>query len=145
MTIITTDHEDGKTIDGRFEIFFKRFKLNSILRKINATKEKGVLASVLVSFILKLVFTQKNFYATFTSKREELPFGKDAVYRMLNEPSVRWEALVPNLAMEVIPVIDNLTSSERRCALIIDDTPYCRDRSKKVELLSRFKDHSENR
>jgi hypothetical protein len=41
--------------------------------------------------------------------------------------------------------IDKLTAKDRRTAIIIDDTSYKRDRSKKVELLSRFRDHTDNR
>ena len=145
MNIMQWNEEKSNDFDGRIEGFFKRFKLGAILRKIGATKEKGIAGYVLVVFLLKLVFSQKNFYRTFTSERESLPFGKDAVYRLLCESSVKWEQLVPSVSSSVIPSIDNLTSKERRSALIIDDTPYYRDRSKKVELLSRCKDHSENR
>jgi len=67
------------------------------------------LVSVLFSFLLKLVFTQKNFYTTFTSERETLPFEKDAVYRFMSEPSARREELVPKVSSAVIPVIDDLT------------------------------------
>jgi len=38
-------------------------------------------------------------------------------------------------------VVDKLTSDERKSVLIIDDSPYYRDRSKKVEFLSRCFDH----
>lgn len=145
MTIMPMEQENDKAINDSFERFYERFKINTILRQINATKTKGILVRVLYAFLMKLVFTQKNFFATFTSERENLPFEKDAVYRFMGEPSVRWEKLVPSVSFAVIPVIDDLTSDKRRSALIVDDTPYYRDRSKKVELLSRFKDHSENR
>ena len=145
MTIMPVGQEKNKAIDDNFDKFFKRFKINAILRRINVKKEKGILVGVLFSFILKLVFTQKNFYTTFSSGRENLSFSKDAVYRFMGNPSARWEKLVPEVSSAVIPVIDDLTSKERRSALVIDDSPYYRDRSKKVELLSRFKDHSENR
>jgi len=145
MTIMPIEHENDKMFEDSFKKFFKRFRVNAILRAINATKQKGIVVSVLFGFIMKLVFTQKNFYATFSNEREGLPFGKDAVYRFMSEPSARWEELVPRVSNAVIPAIDDLTSRERRSVLIIDDTPYYRNRSKKVELLSRFKDHSENR
>jgi hypothetical protein len=145
MTIMPEGQSKDKVIDGRIERFFIRFKINAILRNINATKKKGVVTCLLFSFLLKLVFTQKNFFATFTSERETLPFEKDCVYRLLGDSSVRWENLVPQVSYAIIPIIDDLTSDKRRSALIIDDSPYYRNRSKKVELLSRFKDHSTNR
>jgi hypothetical protein len=145
MSIINETQENNNAIDDSFDRFFKRFKIGDTLRKINATKQKGILVSTLFSFILKLVFTQKNFYETFSSKRESLSYGKDAVYRFMGDPKVKWEDLVPSVAAKVVPVVDSLTGSERRSALVVDDSAYYRDRSKKVELLSRFKDHSENR
>jgi len=145
MNIMNEHEEKSNELDVRIELFFKRFKLRRIIQEIGATKTKGIPAYLIVVFILKLVFIQKNFYRIFTSERESMQFGKDAVYRLLCEPSVKWEEMVPAVSSAVIPVIDDLTSKERRSALIIDDSPYYRDRSKKVELLSRFKDHSINR
>ena len=145
MTIMPLEQENSKGIDDSFERFFIRFKISKILRRINATKMKGILVDILICFAMKLVFTQKNFYTVFSNGRDNLSFGKDALYRLLGEPSIRWEEFIPCLAMDVIAVIDNLTSENRKCALIFDDTSYYRDRSKKVELLSRFKDHSTNR
>ena len=145
MNIMNESQEKGNEFDGRIDIFFNRFKIRQILQKIGATKIKGITTCVLVLFLLKLVFNQKSFYQIIMSERESLSFEKDAIYRFLGNSSVKWEELVPSLSAAVIPVIDDLTSEERLCALIVDDSPYYRDRSKKVELLSRFKDHSENR
>jgi hypothetical protein len=73
-----------------------------------------------------------------------MSFGKDVIYRFLDRSQVRWEEFIPNLAAAVIPEVARLTSEDRRSAWVIDDSPYYRDRSKKVELLSRFRDHSKN-
>ena len=145
MFIMNEKQNFDNVIEDSFEKFIRRFKINSILRRIGAVKEKGVSTYLLFAFLLRLVFTHKNFYTTFSSGREALPFEKDAVYRFLGNASIRWEELVPAVANAVIPVIDDLTSAERKCALIVDDTPYYRNRSKKVELLSRRYDHSEKR
>lgn len=145
MTIIYEEYGIDKTLDKRFEYFTKRFKINRLLSKIGASKFKGILASVVFRFLLGLVFTRKNFFEVCRSERDNLTFGKYVVYRYLDRPQVRWEELTPSLATAVIPEVAKLTSEERRSAWVIDDSPYYRDRSKKVELLSRFKDHSENR
>ena len=145
MNIMNDCQGKGNEVNDKIEEFFKRFKINRILRKIGAMKMKGVETCLLMVFVLKLVFMQKNFYRLFTDERGALPFEKDAVYRFLGDSSAKWEELVPSLASSVIPIIDDLTSEKRRSALIIDDSPYYRDRSKKVGMLSRFKDHSENR
>ena len=145
MTIIHEEQRIDTTIEKRFTSFMRRFRVAVILKRIRADKQKGVSCVKLFSFMLGLVLTCKNLYATLTSEREGLSFGKDTVYRFLNRPSVRWEELIPSLASQVIPEVAKLTSQDRMSALIIDDTPYYRNRSKKVELLSRCKDHAENR
>jgi hypothetical protein len=145
MTIINEEQGIDNVFEKRFEYFVKRFKIKRILHKIGATKFKGVLASIVFTFLMGLVFTRKNFFEICQSERDNLKFGKDVVYRFLDRSQVNWEKLVPELASSVIPEIDRLTSENRVSAWIIDDSPYYRNRSKKVELLSRCKDHSENR
>jgi hypothetical protein len=49
------------------------------------------------------------------------------------------------LSRGTIKEIDRLTSDERKSVLIIDDSTYSCNRSKKVELLSRFYDHVERK
>ena len=49
------------------------------------------------------------------------------------------------LSSRLFTVFDRLTSEQRESVLIIDDSPYDRSRSKKVELLSRVFDHSTGR
>jgi hypothetical protein len=145
MTNITDEYGIDKVLEERFKHFIRRFKINRILRKIGANKVKGVLASVLFPFLMGLVFTRKNFFETINSERSNLSYGKDTVYRFLDRPQVRWEELIPELASAVIPEIDRLTSEKRISAWMFDDSPYYRNRSKKVELLSRCKDHSEGK
>ena len=145
MAIIHEEHGIDKAIETRFACFIKRFKLNAVLRYIGADKVKGVAAGKVFSFLLGLVLTHKNLFALCSGGRGNLSFGKDTVYRFLNRQRTRWEKLVPSLATRVIPEVTKLTDENRKNALIIDDTPYYRNRSKKVELLSRCRDHAENR
>ena len=105
MNIMNEFQEKSNEIDDRITRFFERFKISTVLRKIGATKIKGVESCMLVVFVIKLVFNHKNFYRTFTDGRETMPFSKDAVYRLLGNSSVKWEELVPTLASSVIPVV----------------------------------------
>jgi hypothetical protein len=145
MTTITQNDEKDNALQKRFSHFMKRFRVNRILRSVNATKEKGVHVYSIFVALLGLVFTRKNLYTLIPTNGEKLPFGKDTAYRFLRKAHVKWELLVFRLSIAVISEIKALTSENRRCALIIDDTPYYRNRSKKVEFLSRCYDHSENR
>lgn len=144
MSIVPETNESGKLLKRRMDIFFKRFKLNRILRLNRVIKEKGTSAYVLFAFLFELAFTKKNLYQQM-STNDEIPFKKDAVYRFLEKGNVHWEGIVKGLALSVLPDITKLTSEERRSALIIDDTPFYRNRSKKVELLSWQYDHAEHK
>ena len=95
--------------------------------------------------MLGLVFSGKNLYTLLSVSKEKTAFGKDAVYRFLNKANINWAIFLFYLSCSVITEVDKLTSDNRKTAWVIDDTAYYRDRSKKCELLSRFKDHSNNR
>jgi PAS domain-containing protein len=115
------------------------------LREANATKERGVPVYEIFAFLLGLVFSGKNLYATTTLTTDKPPFGKDVALRFLNKATINWHMFLFSLSIAVTTDVKTLTSEGRRYVLRIDDTTYYRDRSKHVELLSRFYDHSENR
>jgi len=144
MTTISYENENDNAISKCCERFIKRFRINGLLRSSNATKVKGIPAYAVFAFLLGLVFSGKNLYTLLTTSKEKISFGKDVVYRFLSNASINWNLFLFNLSCSVVSEVDYLTSDERRTVLIIDDTPYYRDRSKNVELLSRFKDHSKN-
>jgi hypothetical protein len=141
MTSISKTNENNYAIPSFCAIFIKRFKVNRILRQVNATKEKGVSAYDLFAYILGLVFTGKNLYTVLELCHEKIGFGKDAVYRYLNKGAIHWEKFILRLSCAMIPEVDKLTAEDRKTALIIDDTPYYRNRSKRVEMLSWCYDH----
>lgn len=145
MPIMTENERIDNIISKRFEQFMKRFGIATLLRKVGAVKKKGTTTTTLFTYLLGLVFTRKNLYESMTSNREQPSFGKNAVYRFLSIATVNWKVLVRRLAKSVIPEVNRLTSEARKTALIIDDTSYWRNRSKKVEMLSRCYDHSENK
>ena len=142
MNIITNPTGINNTIMNFCRSFFRRFGVKKLLRKSGIVKKRGVEAYLLFAFLLGLVFSGKNLYEQM--KTEDIEFDKDAVYRFLGMEGVNWERLLSALGAAVIAEINNLTSDERKTALIIDDTSYYRNRSKKVELLSRCKDHVNN-
>jgi hypothetical protein len=137
MTIIPKTNEESNALQKRFSRFVERYCVNHILRGVNATKEKGVAVYDIFIALLGLVFTHKNLYTLLATGDGALSFAKDTVYRFLGCARINWEQFVFRLSAAVIPEINALTSESRRTALILDDTPYYRNRSKKVELLSR--------
>ena len=88
-----------------------------------------------------LVFSGKNHYTLFETCQAKTGFAKDAVYRLLNKTNINWENFILRLSNAVIPEVRRLTSSTRKIALVIDDSPYYRNRSKQVEMLSWCYDH----
>ena len=145
MAIILEELRNDNAINKRFNDFMKRFKITNLLRSVGAAKEKGEPANKLFVFLLGLVFTKKNMYETMTSSRDKPGFCKNVIYRFLACLTINWEVFIRRLSTAVIPEISKLTSEVRKTALILDDTPYWRNRSKKVEFLSRCYDHSQNK
>jgi len=73
-------------------------------------------------------------------------FGKDIGYRFLNNPDSNWRLFMLKLATAIINTfLEPLTRSDRTKVLIVDDSLFSRNRSKKVELLARVFDHTQHR
>jgi len=69
--------------------------------------------------------------------------AKDTFYRFINSCHVNWMRFTSLLASSIVnEKLVNLTDEKRVNVFIVDDTPYERNRSKNVELLSRVYDHS---
>jgi len=73
---------------------------------------------------------------------EQIGFKKNTAYRFLNSMRYNWSRLLALTAANVINAVNPATSEDRANVLIIDDSFYDRNRSKKVELLARVFDHS---
>lgn len=134
-------HEDFQVQSG-VSRFLKRFRVSDLLRESGCTKIKGFSVGKIINFLLSLVFTHKNLFRIMESSPESISFAKDTIYRFLNNPKIDWRELLIKLGADIIHnQLSPLTSEKRVRALIFDDSSYQRDRSKKVELLARVKDH----
>lgn len=133
-------------IDTTAQKFFKDLGISKLMKISNFTKTKGISCFQILRFIFSLVFTGKNLYRNLQMHRDEIPFGKDCVYRFLNNYHYNWRKLLFLIAQSVVHnYLSPLTDDKRVNVLIVDDSAYKRNRSKEVELLSRFKDHGDNR
>jgi hypothetical protein len=144
MTILSHMKFNENPVEDTVFRFFKEFSVAKTLRKSNCNKERGVSPIEVFKFIFSLVFSGKNLYRTFQLD-STLPFGKDVVYRFMNSMHINWHRFLSLLAARVISKLTPLTSKERVDVLIIDDSLYDRGRSRKVELLTRVRDHSDGR
>ena len=124
------------------EAFFRTFKLGAILKKSGAYKKRGFSALNVFRKLFELVFIHKSLFEAL--RMEKKPgAAKDTFYRFINSTCINWMRFTRSLAAIVInDKIAPLTSEERVNVFIVDDSPYARNRSKNVELLSKVYDHS---
>ena len=92
--------------------------------------------------LVGLVFTGKNLYTLLDKEPERIDFEKDVVYRLLGDSRIHWEQILSHTAYSVILELKKSAPEGNLTANVIDDTTYYRNRSKKVELLSRCHDHT---
>lgn len=142
MAIIPNPNEINNAVLKCSDKFSMRFQLYKILKSCNGYKSKGIHASKVLSFLIGLCFSGMNLYQLLQNEPEKVPFGKDVVCNFLKSAAINWEKLLFRVFMSVFAVVKPLTSDDRKCALVFDDTPYYRGRSKKVELLSICNDHT---
>jgi hypothetical protein len=126
------------------EIFMNQFKIGSALKKAHVYRTKGTSACTVVKYLMALVFTGKSMFQDMRGKYPLADgFSKDSVYRLLNLNTVNWQAFLLTVAMSAISFIRHLTSEERLCVFVADDTMFTRKYSKKVELASKVFDHAD--
>ncbi len=146
MNTIITKNDTEKQFKSTIDTFFRKNKINSLLKQSNFCKEKGFPCGSIFKFIFLLVFTGKNLFRTLDSKNTETSFAKDTVYRFLNSARFNWRKFLFLLSSSIIKnEIESLTSKDRVNVLIVDDSFYSRTRSKAVELLANVFDHVDHR
>ncbi len=121
--------------------FFHRFLSAKVLHQCGFYKLRGLSCLSMLKELFPLVFTHKNLWRTLQSE-EALPFKKNTGYRFMNHPRFHWEKLLLLVATSLLTYLKSLTKEDRVTALIIDDSLISRNRSKKVELLTRVYDHA---
>ena len=132
-------------LESSIQIFFKRFRIRSFLNRSHFVKTKGASCSAIFKFLFTIVFKQKSFCQIMNSSKTSPEFERDVVYRFLNSVSHNWEKFLSLLSSFVIQAfLFPLTDKNRVNVLIVDDSLLTRNRSKKVELLSRVHDHVTN-
>ncbi len=130
------ENEFSSAIDA----FFHSFGLPALLKCAGAYKMKGIPVTKLFRELFALVFQHRTMHRMLSSTLQDA--GKDAFYRFINSCRINWVKFTSLLAAKVVhDIIEPLTDEKRVNVFIVDDTPYKRDRSKKVELLSRNYDH----
>ncbi len=131
--------------DSRLSQFLTMIKFARILHAAGIRKHaEGIAPRIIVQFLLGLIFTQRNFWRWLETRQpHEIPFGKDVVYRFLNNPHWNWRRVFSHMAREVYRHVRPL--SQHVAVLALDDSLYDRSRSKAVELMGPVFDHAAQR
>ena len=142
---ITQDNQNDKQISTSIRRFFTRFHVSSALKAANAYKKKGVPVMEIFQYMFLLIFSNRSMYMNPISGRNTPAFAKDTVYRFMKMIQINWIRFTTILAGRIIKeAIRSLDSEERVNVLIIDDSMYERNRSPKVELLTKVYDHAKH-
>jgi hypothetical protein len=136
--------QDSAKVTGAIDRFFKNFCVATILHQSGIRKAKGTSALTIMSSIFALAFIGKDFFRGIV-QNPSVPFGKDAAYELLKGSCHNWRKVLMMISVKLLAFFNSLTSQTREKVLIIDDSPYDRSRSKKVELLAKVFDHAEKR
>ena len=143
MKSITQNYVNDKNVNSSIINFFKIYKISLVLRSSNAYKQKGVPVAALFQYLFTLIFLNRSMYMNMLTGKHVEGFAKDTIYRFLNSFSINWMRFTSLLSARIISTtIEKLTNENRVSVLILDDTMFERNSSKKVELLSKIYDHA---
>lgn len=121
------------------------FHVSSALKDANAYKKKGTPAMEIFQYLFLLIFSNRSMYMNLIFGRNTSAFAKDTVYRFMKILQINWSRFTTILAARIIrDAIVPLDSEDRANVLIIDDSMFERNRSQKVELLTKVYDHAKH-
>jgi hypothetical protein len=143
MTNILPEKSENHEVESTVSHFFKEFKIGTLLNRANVKKTRGVSPVVLFQFLFTLVFTSKSGNQAILSSKAPEEISVYTVNRFMNAKTFNWRKFLILLSESIIVKrLLSLVESDSERVLIIDDSTYSRNRSKKVELLAKVYDHS---
>jgi hypothetical protein len=142
--IISDSDYNEQVFNTQINLFFKRYISSKLLKRCGFYKAKGFSCMLLLKTLFSLVFNHKNLWRTLQTDAS-IPFAKNTVYRFLNQQAFHWEKFLLAVSTKLVAFFNTLTSEKRATALVIDDSLFSKNRSKKVELLSRVFDHTSHK
>lgn len=137
-----TNNDLNKQLPTELKAAFNELKILKHLRNAGITKRFGFTWGYLFKLVFCLIFEQKNWFRLLQSKKSDNIPEKDTVYRFLNHSKFNWRRFLLSFSAATIQKVSSLTNHKRPKVLILDDSSYDRNRSKKVELLARCFDHA---
>ena len=142
---ITQVTQNDKQVSKSIKRFFTRFHVSSALKSANAYKKKGIPVTEVFQYLFLLIFSNRSMYMDLITSRNTPSFAKDTVYRFMKMAQINWIRFTTLLSSQIIKdAVLPLDSKERANVLILDDSMFERNRSKKVELLAKVYDHAKH-
>ena len=142
MAIISHEYYEEQCRSKSILQFAKEVKLAKLLEQANVRKARGIGVLTVFIHLLSVAFSGKSLNQLLESG--ELNGKKDVFYRFINSTSANWLKFIRVLSSDVIVRLNSFFSGDFG-VLIFDDTIHKRDRSKKVELLTKVRDHNDGR
>lgn len=144
MTIIPQNERDGQLLCSVIEKFLSTFHVGNLLRKCNASKEKGVPVMKIFRYMIGNVFNARSMYMQIRTDSYRAEFSKNTYYRFLNGIKTNWLRFTTLLSAAVASdFMRRLSSEDRKDVFIIDDTLFRRSGYKKTEMIARVFDHTD--
>ena len=141
MSIISQNNIKSQETESAISRFLKNYRIGELLYKCNAGKAKGFAVIDVFRYLLSLVFCDRSMYMQIATSRYTEVFGKNTVYRFLENSKTNWERFTLLLSAKITRLFGSLTSEDRADVFIIDDSLYSKTGYKKTELVSRVFDH----
>lgn len=137
------EHNDqNNQLPKELNSVFRELEIAKHLRNAGCKKKFGFSSFYLFQLVFCLIFQRKSWFSLLQSKKGDQFPAKDSVYRFMNHSKFAWRRFLTFFSASTIQKVNILTDPSRPKALIVDDSMFDRNRSKKVELLARCMDHS---
>ncbi len=120
ISILPQD-QDGQELFNAISSFYRKFKIGDLLRKCNASKEKGVPVMDVFKYKLCNVFAGRSMYMQQKTGSFRELFSKNTFYRFLNSRKVNWLRFTTVLSKKIADAIEPLTDEDRINAFVVDD------------------------
>ena len=121
--------------------WMQRFCTAKMLKAANISKIRGTSVIQVMKVLLSLPFCELEIWE-FAGVEGPC---RDTFYRFLSNLSYHWRRVLAGVSLGIISELNRLTGPRTDRVLILDDSPWKRERSKTVEYLGRQYDHSQGR
>lgn len=135
-------------ISSQFKEFSHRFKVGRLLSDCGAYKQKGVQVMNVFFYLCTILFCGVSMNRDQNTRIHKNLVKKDTCHRFLQSMKTDWNRFLTLLAKAII-IRDFIPLRRKDCEgaekpffLVVDDSSFYRNRSKKVELLAKNFDHA---